>query len=140
MSFNWDYLLNPERRRATTKVAEDKRSEFERDYDRLVSSSSLRRLQDKTQVFPLERHDFIRTRLTHSLEVSTLGRSFGVDIVRTLSQKGIPNITERQVDIAAINTDAFNIPGASLLVERIRLINVTEGVHFEDNRVLVADQ
>lgn len=102
MAFNWDNLLNPERRRTTTKVAEDKRSEFERDYDRLVSSSSLRRLQDKTQVFPLERHDFVRTRLTHSLEVSTLGRSFAIDVVRTLSEKGIQDLRDKETQIAAI--------------------------------------
>jgi dGTPase len=54
MAFDWERLLDQDRRRRTTKVPEDKRSEFERDYDRLVSSSSLRRLQDKTQVFPLE--------------------------------------------------------------------------------------
>ena len=102
MAFDWERLLNQDRRRPTTKVSEDKRSEFDRDYDRLVSSSSLRRLQDKTQVFPLEHHDFIRTRLTHSLEVSTLGRSFGVDVVRTLAKKGIEELTGHVDQIAAI--------------------------------------
>jgi dGTPase len=56
----------------------DHRNQFERDYDRIVSSSSLRRLQDKAQVFPLQDNDFVRTRLTHSIEVSSIARSFGV--------------------------------------------------------------
>ena len=45
-------------------------SEFERDYKKIVASSAFRRLQDKTQVFPLDKSDFVRTRLTHSIEVS----------------------------------------------------------------------
>ncbi|WP_431808570.1 dGTP triphosphohydrolase [Lysinibacillus sphaericus] len=62
----------------------DHRSEFERDYDRIMNSSSLRRLQDKAQVFPLQESDFIRTRLTHSMEVSAIARSFGVWIEKWL--------------------------------------------------------
>ena len=53
------------------------RTEFDRDYGRTVFSTPVRRLQDKAQVFPLERHDAIRTRLTHSLEVSSVSRSLG---------------------------------------------------------------
>ncbi|KAL7721464.1 dGTPase [Entamoeba marina] len=53
------------------------RSPFEHDYDRLIFSSSFRRLQDKTQVFPLPGSVFVHNRLTHSLEVSSVGRSFG---------------------------------------------------------------
>lgn len=55
----------------------DIRSEFEKDYDRLIFSHPFRRLQDKTQVFPLPEDDFVHTRLTHSLEVSSVGRSLG---------------------------------------------------------------
>lgn len=58
----------------------DLRSEFEKDYHRIIGSASFRRLQDKTQVFPLDKSDFIRTRLTHSLEVSSLGKSLGQNI------------------------------------------------------------
>jgi dGTPase len=54
------------------------RSEFQRDFDRIVFSSAFRRLQDKTQVFPLAQNDYVRTRLTHSLEVASVGRSLGV--------------------------------------------------------------
>ena len=51
------------------------RNDFERDYDRLVFSSPFRRLQNKTQVFPLPGSIFVHNRLTHSLEVSSVGRS-----------------------------------------------------------------
>lgn len=54
------------------------RSPYQRDYDRILFSSAFRRLQDKTQVFPLAKSDYVRTRLTHSLEVSSVGRSLGV--------------------------------------------------------------
>ena len=57
--------------------SEDGRSPFHRDFDRIVFCSAFRRLQDKTQVFPLPENDFVHTRLTHSLEVSCLGRSLG---------------------------------------------------------------
>jgi dGTPase len=59
------------------KSKEDSRTPFERDYGRAVFSTPVRRLQDKTQVFPLEEHDAVRTRLTHSLEVSSVARNLG---------------------------------------------------------------
>lgn len=76
---NWKKLLNEDRFRPTGKNENDLRTEFERDHDRIIYTSAFRRLQDKAQVFPLERQDFVRTRLTHSLEVSTLARSLGVN-------------------------------------------------------------
>ena len=62
----------------------DLRSDFERDYHRVLSSPSFRRLQDKTQVFPLEKNDFIRTRLTHSIEVSSFGKSLAQSIANEI--------------------------------------------------------
>lgn len=53
-------------------------SELEKDYQSIISSSAFRRLQDKTQVFPLDKSDFVRTRLTHSIEVSTIARQLGI--------------------------------------------------------------
>ena len=76
---NWRQLLS--RRRLGTRAdapASANRTDFERDYDRIVFSSAFRRLQDKTQVFPLGRNDYVRTRLTHSLEVASVGRSLGL--------------------------------------------------------------
>ena len=64
-------------------------NEFDRDYARIIYSSSVRRLQDKTQVFPLQQNDFIRTRLTHSLEVSSLSESMGWQIAYILHTKKI---------------------------------------------------
>ncbi len=55
-------------------------SDLEKDYKAIVSSSAFRRLQDKTQVFPLDKSDFVRTRLTHSMEVSTIARRLGIMI------------------------------------------------------------
>lgn len=75
----WASLLSSarlaEQRKETVQMPG--RSEFDRDYDRVVFSSPFRRLQDKTQVFPLSSSDYTRTRLTHSIEVSCVGRSLG---------------------------------------------------------------
>ena len=80
----WDTLLSAKRMRGGVwnrrNGSTDLRSEFEKDYHRIIGSASFRRLQDKTQVFPLDKSDFIRTRLTHSLEVSSLGKSLGQNI------------------------------------------------------------
>ncbi|WP_085537507.1 dGTP triphosphohydrolase [Massilibacteroides vaginae] len=63
------------------------RTDFQRDYDRLIFSSPFRRLQNKTQVFPLPGSIFVHNRLTHSLEVSCVGRSLGNNVGRVLSRK-----------------------------------------------------
>ncbi len=63
---------------------QENRSEFQRDYDRLIFSAPFRRLQNKTQVFPLPGSIFVHNRLTHSLEVSCVGRSLGNDVSRVI--------------------------------------------------------
>lgn len=73
----WEQLLSTERLGRGKERNTDVRSEYQRDYDRIVFSSAFRRLQDKTQVFPLAESDYVRTRLTHSVEVSCVGRSLG---------------------------------------------------------------
>lgn len=76
----WEKLLTDlrlEEERISKKKPHDGRSEFQKDFDRIVFSPAFRRLQDKTQVFPLPESDFVHTRLTHSLEVSCVGRSLG---------------------------------------------------------------
>jgi dGTPase len=70
----WAQLLCHDRLRQTTRQPEETRSEIERDYGRVIFSTPVRRLQDKAQVFPLEPIDAVRTRLTHSLEVSSVSR------------------------------------------------------------------
>jgi dGTPase len=77
MTMNWTSLLSPRRLPSASEPAEPARSPFEQDFDRIIFSHPFRRLQDKTQVHPLPEHDFVHTRLTHSLEVSSVGRSLG---------------------------------------------------------------
>lgn len=79
---NWNELMCADRCRTKThkQSSVDLRTEFEKDYHRIISSASFRRLQDKTQVFPLDKSDFIRTRLTHSLEVSSFAKSLGQSV------------------------------------------------------------
>ena len=76
---NWEKLLNSNRMGIDAEHSQrsDGRSQFQKDFDRIVFSPAFRRLQDKTQVFPLPESDFVHTRLTHSLEVSVVGRSLG---------------------------------------------------------------
>ena len=97
---NWKDLLCEKRRRSfsTTAVSSDTRNEFQRDYHRIIGSASFRRLQDKTQVFPLDRGDFVRTRLTHSLEVSSFGKSLGQMIFRNIVTYGRDkDLTEQDI-------------------------------------------
>jgi dGTPase len=90
----WDGLLNPTRVRtlfggkASRRSAEDLRSEFDRDYGRTVFSTPVRRLKDKAQVFPLVKDDFVRTRLTHSMEVSSVARTLGAWAAKWLLERG----------------------------------------------------
>jgi len=79
-SLDWPRLLHAGRRRPSQPRTEETRTEFERDYDRILFSTPVRRLKDKTQVFPLESHDSVRTRLTHSHEVSNLCRAMGLEL------------------------------------------------------------
>lgn len=107
MSVNWEQLLSPKRSRGSSQRhsgSADLRSEFEKDYHRIIGSASFRRLQDKTQVFPLDKSDFIRTRLTHSLEVSSLAKSLGQNIAENiLTYKKDPSFTpQMKEDICSI--------------------------------------
>ncbi len=83
---NWKQLLNPARFGKTLDAGAQPhlRSEFQRDYDRLIFSSPFRRLQNKTQVFPLPGSVFVHNRLTHSLEVASVGRSLGNEVASHL--------------------------------------------------------
>lgn len=74
---NWKLLLSAARQGKKNQAAASSRSSFEQDFDRIIFSHPFRKLQDKTQVHPLPEQDFVHTRLTHSLEVSSVGRSLG---------------------------------------------------------------
>lgn len=75
---SWQHLLNANRLGSRKPHDESSRSPFHKDYDRIVFSGGFRRLNRKTQVHPLAQHDAVHTRLTHSLEVSCVGRSLGM--------------------------------------------------------------
>jgi len=79
----WNKLLCKDRVRRSTNPG-DYRLEFERDFDRAIFSTPLKRLQDKTQVFPLDPNDAVRTRLTHSLEVSSVARGLAMAVAKWL--------------------------------------------------------
>lgn len=98
----WDKLLCAKREKASSKEDGDYRNDFENDYDRIIFSSSFRRLQDKAQVFPLERNDFVRTRLTHSMEVAGIARSIGISLSAEMLKKGIISRTEYKEYIPVI--------------------------------------
>ena len=86
---NWQQLISNKRfgLEQIHEFRKDDRSEFQRDYDRLIFSAPFRRLQNKTQVFPLPGSVFVHNRLTHSLEVSCVGRSLGTSIANQLIAK-----------------------------------------------------
>lgn len=89
---NWDQLLSALRLGQgdrPTSLPEDDRSQFQRDYDRIIFSSAFRRMQNKTQVFPLPGKIFVHNRLTHTLEVASVGRSLGNRLAEFLFRMGI---------------------------------------------------
>ncbi len=108
---NWLKLLSAERlgNKKPIKDADYQlRSSFEQDFDRIIFSHPFRRLQDKTQVFPLPEHDFVHTRLTHSLEVSSVGKSLGRKAGQRIVDKH-DELTDHnigQVDFGAITAAA----------------------------------
>lgn len=85
---DWARLLSPARAAGRRDAADQPRSAWQRDFDRIVYTPSFRRLADKTQVFPLPLDDHVHSRLTHSLEVSTVGRSLGTLVGRRLGERG----------------------------------------------------
>ena len=86
---NWQQLISNKRLGQEHRHPErhDDRTEFKRDYDRLIFSAPFRRLQNKTQVFPLPGSIFVHNRLTHSLEVSSVGMSLGNDVAQQLLKR-----------------------------------------------------
>ncbi|MEA3316867.1 MAG: deoxyguanosinetriphosphate triphosphohydrolase [Bacteroidota bacterium] len=108
---NWDKLLSAKRfglEHKTIKSLDAARTEFQRDFDRIIFSSPFRRLQDKTQVFPLPGSVFVHNRLTHSLEVASVGRSLANEIANYLK-------TRNEIENKDILNDLGSIVSAACL-------------------------
>lgn len=103
---NWEQLLNADRESEAHKVA-DIRNAFQRDYDRIIFSNIFRRMQNKTQVFPLPGSQMVHNRLTHSLEVASVGRS--------IARKVSTEIARRNPDLGNIIYDIDTIVSAACL-------------------------
>jgi len=104
LDMQWTLLLQSNRQKAggtTPTPTQALRSEFERDYDRIIFSRPFRRLQDKTQVFPMPEEGFVHNRLTHSLEVASVARSMGRLAGLTLIQRH-PYLQVNPQDIGSI--------------------------------------
>ncbi len=88
---NWNKLISTRRLGSLPPTDESERynrTQFQRDYDRIIFSSPFRRMQNKTQVFPLPGSIFVHNRLTHSLEVASVGRTLGSMLAERLQAKG----------------------------------------------------
>ena len=113
---DWKTLL------ATTRLSDkdsNHRNEFDDDYKRIVTSPAFRRLQDKTQVFPLERLDFIHTRLTHSLEVAMNARTLVSEIVRLLQQDSLTETDSSKQEMINYQSDIARIVECASLLHDI---------------------
>ncbi|MFT3827700.1 MAG: dNTP triphosphohydrolase [Chitinophagaceae bacterium] len=95
----------------------DPRTEYQRDYDRIIFSSSFRRLQNKTQVFPLPGSVFVHNRLTHSLEVSSVGRSLGTLIGAFIANKFKSDLSEESIEF--YKHSLYNVIAAACLCHDI---------------------
>ena len=101
---NWLNLISSKRYGKSNEeyAATERRTEFQRDFDRLIFSAAFRRMQNKTQVFPLPGSVFVHNRLTHSLEVSSVGRSLGNDVSAELMQRHDSETREALQSMGAI--------------------------------------
>lgn len=102
---NWDKLLSAKRlglEDREIKNTEEIRSQFQRDYDRIIFSSPFRRLQNKTQVFPLPGSVFVHNRLTHSLEVASVGRSLANIVAQFLTKQNDIKNKELLIELGSI--------------------------------------
>ena len=124
MMMNWNQLISNCRLGQEHRHPErhDDRTEFKRDYDRLIFSAPFRRLQNKTQVFPLPGSVFVHNRLTHSLEVASVGMSLGNDVYQQLVEKyGIAehsqykNTTERTSGLSPLVAEIGQIVATACL-------------------------
>lgn len=125
---NWESLLSIEREIAEkSDDITNNMNEFEKDYTRIISSAIFRRLQDKTQSFPLEADDYIRTRLTHSLEVSSIAKVLGMMTFETLKN--------RKVDPFFESCDAESFRDLLMSASLIHDIGNPPFGHFGENAI-----
>lgn len=122
----WNKLVNKTRVPSYEKDNNESLDQaFDSDYRRIVKSSAFRRLQDKTQVYPLDRSDFVRTRLTHSLEVAMMSRDLLNTIVEYANNEGIDTTylsqSARLLECASLIHDIGNPPFGHFGEEAIRL-------------------
>lgn len=101
---------NAEREQEPPKWRDYPISDFEKDYKSIISSASFRRLQDKTQVFPLDKSDFVRTRLTHSIEVSTIAKQLGIMVTQNKTSY-LPVDFSKNADIVAVIPSVLSCAG-----------------------------
>lgn len=112
MRMNWKKLLSTKSQRPRSSIKlSDIRDDFEKDFHRIISSPSFRRLQDKTQAFPLEENDFVRTRLTHSIEVS----SFAKALAKSIGNKIIDDKLDSDFGYNELNAIVSILSSAALM-------------------------
>ncbi len=138
---DWGRLLSPKRfgEAEDSNQLIDSRSAFQRDYDRIIFSSAFRRLQNKTQVFPLPGSIFVHNRLTHSLEVASVGRSLGNNVIGFINKQSsnahaslveqIPTI----VSTACLAHDLGNPPFGHSGEEAIRDYFIRNSERYKSN-------
>jgi len=135
----WNRLLSTDRLRSSSEPARgDEGNDFLSDYQRVVFSSSFRRLQDKTQVTPLAASDFLRKRLTHSVEVSVVGERMGRVIARRLAGR-LPDGDQRDrlgkvVATACLLHDLGNPPFGHEGEQAVRAWADERGLAYADYR------
>lgn len=114
---SWTRLLTPQRLGTGTELYtcanNALRTDYQRDSDRIIFCTAFRRMQDKTQVFPLSKVDYVRTRLTHSLEASSIGRSLGTQVGQVLIERHPDELANTQAG------DIGNICAAACLAHDI---------------------
>ena len=134
--FEWDHLISEKRIPDTHRTGSlsSLRSEVESDYYRIINSASFRRLQDKTQVFPLDRSDFVRTRLTHSLEVSAVAKFIGKQVCTGIMDQGLEKNDVPTHDIVE------TLACASLLHDIGRAAQYREGVDHAEAGAAFAER
>jgi len=150
----WSNLLIPAKVRETssvTKTQNDERSPFKADFDTVCNCTGIRRLQDKAQVFPLEKGDYARTRLTHSIEVMSIAESLGVHAINVIKKIDRPSAKlEEQLRhipvilrAAALLHDMGNPPfghlGEGIIADWFRSKLETLIIEPQNNKVVFSD-